>query len=69
MLVDEDHEQALAWVQVAEGKHDEAVAALRPMADKEDSLGEEPAGQSRPARCSREILMHGEASRAGAGGI
>lgn len=42
--VDEDHDQALAWLKVAEGKYDEAVAALRPMADKEDSLGEEPQG-------------------------
>jgi tetratricopeptide (TPR) repeat protein len=42
--VDDDHEQALAWLKVAEGAYDEALAALRPMADKEDSLGEEPQG-------------------------
>jgi len=42
--VDEDHDQALAWLKVAEGKYDQAIAALRPMADKEDSLGDEPQG-------------------------
>jgi hypothetical protein len=42
--VDDDHEQALAWLKVAEGAYDEALAALRPKADKEDSLGEEPQG-------------------------
>jgi tetratricopeptide (TPR) repeat protein len=42
--VDDDHKQALAWLSVAEGKYDEALAILRPLADKNDSLGEEPAG-------------------------
>jgi tetratricopeptide (TPR) repeat protein len=42
--VDDDHNQASAWLYVAEGKYDEALAILRPMADKEDSLGEEPQG-------------------------
>jgi tetratricopeptide (TPR) repeat protein len=42
--VDDDHKQAMAWGSVAEGKYDEALAILRPMADKEDSLGEEPQG-------------------------
>jgi tetratricopeptide (TPR) repeat protein len=36
--------QAEAWLDVAEGKPDDAVEILRPMADKEDSLGEEPQG-------------------------
>jgi len=54
--VDEDHEQALAWLKVAEGKYDDALAILRPKADKEDSLGEEPQGV--PAReMVAEILL------------
>ena len=42
--VDKDHQQAAAWLLYSEGKYDDAVAALRPLADKEDSLGEEPQG-------------------------
>jgi tetratricopeptide (TPR) repeat protein len=42
--VDSDHRQALAWLSVADGKYDDALAILRPMADKDDSLGEEPQG-------------------------
>jgi tetratricopeptide (TPR) repeat protein len=42
--VDDQHQEALAWLSVAEGKYDDALAVLRPMADKEDSLGEEPQG-------------------------
>jgi tetratricopeptide (TPR) repeat protein len=55
-LVDRAHQEVLAWALVANGKHDEALAILRPLADKEDSLGEEPAGI--PAReMVAEILM------------
>jgi tetratricopeptide (TPR) repeat protein len=55
-LVDRAHEEVLAWALVANGKHDDALAILRPLADKEDSLGEEPAGV--PAReMVAEILM------------
>jgi tetratricopeptide (TPR) repeat protein len=39
-----DLKQAKAWLSFAEGKYDDAVEALRPMADKEDALGEEPQG-------------------------
>ncbi len=39
-----DLKQARAWLAFAEGRYDEAVEALRPMADKEDALGEEPQG-------------------------
>jgi tetratricopeptide (TPR) repeat protein len=54
--VDDDHKQATAWLSVAEGKYDDALAILRPMADKEDSLGEEPQGV--PSReMVAEILM------------
>ena len=42
--VDDDHKQALAWLSVAERKYDDALAILRPLADKNDSLGEEPSG-------------------------
>jgi hypothetical protein len=41
---EDDLKQAQAWLQFAEGKDDDAVEALRPIADKEDSLGEEPEG-------------------------
>lgn len=43
-LVDKTHKQVLAWQLVAGGKYDEALAILRPLADKEDSLGDEPQG-------------------------
>jgi hypothetical protein len=39
-----DLKQAQAWLAFAEGKYDDAVALLRPMADQEDALGEEPQG-------------------------
>jgi len=39
-----DLKQAKAWLAFAEGKTDDAVAILRPMAEKEESLGDEPQG-------------------------
>ena len=42
--VEDDRKAAQAWLVFAEGKYDDAVEALRPIADKEDSLGEEPEG-------------------------
>ena len=39
-----DAKEAQAWLLFAEGKDDAAVAALRTIADKEDSLGDEPEG-------------------------
>ena len=39
-----DLRQAQAWLAFAEGRYDDAVEALRPMADKEDALGDEPQG-------------------------
>lgn len=42
--VADDQKQAEAWLAFAEGKPDDAVEALRPMADKEDALGTEPSG-------------------------
>jgi tetratricopeptide (TPR) repeat protein len=42
--VDSDLKQARAWLLFAEGKYDDAVEAMRPIADKEDSLGDEPEG-------------------------
>ena len=39
-----DLTQAQAWLAFAEGKYDDAVEILRPMADKEDALGDEPQG-------------------------
>ena len=42
--VETDRKQAEAWLAFADGKYDDAVEMLRPMSDKEDSLGEEPQG-------------------------
>ncbi len=46
--VDGDRKEAQAWLAFAEGKYDDAIEALRPIADKEDATGEEPDGP--PAR-------------------
>jgi tetratricopeptide (TPR) repeat protein len=46
--VADDRKMAQAWLAFAEGKYDDAVGALRPIADKEDSVGDEPEGM--PAR-------------------
>jgi tetratricopeptide (TPR) repeat protein len=46
--VAQDYQQAAAWIAHAEGKDDEAVTALRTLADKNDKLGDEP--ESIPAR-------------------
>jgi tetratricopeptide (TPR) repeat protein len=42
--VDDDRKEVQAWLFFAEGKDDDAVEAMRPIADKEDSLGDEPQG-------------------------
>jgi tetratricopeptide (TPR) repeat protein len=42
--VDSDRKEAQAWLLFAEGKDDDAVAAMRAIADKEDSIGDEPEG-------------------------
>jgi hypothetical protein len=42
--VEDDRKEAQAWLAFAAGKNDDAVEALRPIADKEDSLGDEPEG-------------------------
>jgi tetratricopeptide (TPR) repeat protein len=42
--VGDDRKEAQAWLAFAEGKYDDAVEAMRPIADKEDSTGEEPEG-------------------------
>jgi tetratricopeptide (TPR) repeat protein len=42
--IEDDRKEAEAWLAFAEGKDDDAVEAMRPIADKEDSLGEEPEG-------------------------
>jgi tetratricopeptide (TPR) repeat protein len=55
--VDQDHKQAMAWLSVAEGKYDGALAILKPMADKEDSLGEEPQGIPTREMVAEVLLM------------
>ena len=42
--VEDDRKEAQAWLAFADSKYDDAVEALRPLADKEDSLGNEPEG-------------------------
>jgi tetratricopeptide (TPR) repeat protein len=42
--VEDDRKEAAAWLAFAEGKDDDAVEAMRQIADKEDSTGEEPEG-------------------------
>jgi tetratricopeptide (TPR) repeat protein len=42
--VENDRKEAEAWLAFAEGKYDDAVELLRPIADKEDSVGDEPDG-------------------------
>ena len=42
--VEADRKEAQAWLAFAEGRDDDAVEAMRPIADKEDSLGDEPEG-------------------------
>jgi tetratricopeptide (TPR) repeat protein len=39
-----DMKQAQAWLAFSEGKYDDAVAILRPLAEKEETLGDEPQG-------------------------
>src|SRR5271166_706454 len=39
-----DLKQARAWLAFSEGKYDDAVAILRPLAEKEEALGDEPQG-------------------------
>jgi tetratricopeptide (TPR) repeat protein len=46
--VEDDRKEAQAWLLFAEDKDSDAVEAIRPIADKEDSLGEEP--EAIPAR-------------------
>jgi hypothetical protein len=41
---DNDLKQAQAWLAFSEGRYDDAVGTLRPLADKEDTLGDEPQG-------------------------
>jgi tetratricopeptide (TPR) repeat protein len=41
-FVDQDRQEAAAWLAHAEGKNDEATAALRQIAEKEESEGDEP---------------------------
>jgi tetratricopeptide (TPR) repeat protein len=42
--VDDSRKEAKAWVDHAEGKNEEAIKALRAIAEKEESTGEEPVG-------------------------
>jgi tetratricopeptide (TPR) repeat protein len=44
----QDYREAAAWVAHAEGKDDEAISALRALADQNDKLGDEP--RTIPAR-------------------
>ncbi len=55
-IVSSDEKEAQAWLAFADGKLDDAVEALRPVADREEAIGDEPEGI--PAReMIAEILM------------
>lgn len=41
---EQDLKQAKAWLAFSDGKVDDAIAILRPMAEKEEALGDEPQG-------------------------
>ncbi len=57
-----DGKEAEAWLAFAEGKYDDAVEMLRPIADKEDSVGDEPDGI--PAReMIADILLEAKRSQ------
>jgi hypothetical protein len=43
-VTENDLKQAQAWLAFSEGKYDDAVAILRPMAEKEEASGDEPQG-------------------------
>jgi tetratricopeptide (TPR) repeat protein len=47
-VVDQDHQEALAWIAHAQHKDDQAIKILRSLAQKEESTGEEP--EDIPAR-------------------
>jgi tetratricopeptide (TPR) repeat protein len=47
--VDQDRREAVAWIDHAENRNDEATKALQTIAEREESLGDEPDG-SIPAR-------------------
>jgi len=40
--VDQDHQEAAAWLAHAEGNNDEAIKTLRTVAEKEEAEGDEP---------------------------
>jgi tetratricopeptide (TPR) repeat protein len=40
--VDQDHQEAMAWLAHAEGRNDEAMKTLRSIAEKEEAEGDEP---------------------------
>ena len=42
--VDQDRKEAAAWLDYAEGRHDAAIAALRALAEKQESSGDESDG-------------------------
>ena len=42
--IDADRKQAQAWLLFAEGKYDDSVEALRPIAEKAEAVGDEPEG-------------------------
>lgn len=47
-VIEQDHQEALAWIAHAQHKDEQAVKILRGLADKEESTGEEP--EDIPAR-------------------
>ena len=66
--VEDDRKEAQAWLAFAEGKYDDAVEALRPIADKEDAAWRRTRWHSSP-RNDRRHPARSQASAAGIGGI
>jgi len=55
--VEQDRKEAQAWIDHAGGKDDQAIAALRSIADEEESIGESPDGGVPAREMLAEILL------------
>ncbi len=55
--VDQDRKEAVAWLDHAEGRNDEAIAALRAIAEKQETSGEESNGEMPAREMLADILL------------
>jgi len=51
--VEQDRKEAAAWLDHAQGKNDDAIAALRAIAERQESSGTNLMAEYLPERCSR----------------